>query len=347
MDRLNIGIVGLNFGRHIVADVASGGAAQYFRLAAVCDLDRAKADALAAATGAKAVYAFDDLLRDSDVRVIGLFTGPNQRAALLRKILQAGKDCMTTKPLESDPGEALKVLREARSMGRIIHLNSPGPLPSPDLACIAEWRAAYRLGRPVAAHAETWASYRETADGSWYDDPGRCPAAPLTRLGIYLINDLIALFGTPTQVQVQTSRLFTGRPTADNAHMGLAFGNGALATVHASFCTNDGDHYRTALTVHFENGTIYRNVGPDRSSAAGDMSLIMAVDGKRKCVERRTVDALSGQYQWEALYRAVNGERLAHEATPEQLVAGLYVMEAVRKAEADGGVADIRIPVVS
>lgn len=342
MDRIGLGIVGLNFGRHIVAEAVKDPVARLFRLVALCDLERGKAEALAVQAGARVEASLDAMLAAPDIRVVGLFTGPNGRAELVRRIIRAGKDCLTTKPFEVDAAAAAEVLHEARRLGRVVHMNSPGPLPSPDLACIAEWRERHGLGRPVAAHAETWASYREKADGSWYDDPQRCPVAPLMRLGIYLVNDLIAIMGEPARVQVQTSRLFTERPTPDNAQATIAFRSGALASVFASFCIKDGDHYRNQLILHFENGTIYRNAGPERGSATGELSLIMSgPDGKRVGVERRTVEALSGLYQWEALSRAVRGERLAGEIAPEQVAAGLRVIAAMRKAEATGMPVDV------
>lgn len=342
MKRINVAVVGLNFGRHIVRELGAEPASQHFQVTTVCDTDRGKADAIAAQTGTKAAYSLDAVLSDPDIGAVALFTGPDGRAGLLRRIIDAGKDCVTTKPFENDAAEAMRVLCEARRKGRVIHLNSPAPLPPPDLACIAEWRERYALGRPVAAHAETWTSYREKADGSWYDDPQRCPAAPLTRIGIYLVNDLVMILGEPARVQVQTSRIFTGRPTADNAQIAIGFRDGALATVLASFCVRDGDVERNALSLHFEKGSIYRNAGAERSDAASDLSLVMSLENKRQCVERRSVATRSGHYQWEAFYRAVAGEKLEAETTPEQIVAGVQVLEAMARAERNGGEAEIR-----
>ena len=198
--RIPIAIVGLNFGSHIIELL--GGVEPLFRLAAVCDLDFAKAKERAAGLGVRAYGNLDDLLADPDIPVIGLFTGPAGRAELLGQIIRAGKDVITTKPFEVDPKAAAAVLLEAKRLGRVIHLNSPSPLLSPDLAQIVRWRDEYDLGRPTGARAEAWASYQEAADGGWHDDPARCPLAPVFRIGIYLINDLIHLFGSIEAVQV-------------------------------------------------------------------------------------------------------------------------------------------------
>ena len=192
MEKLKIGIVGLNFGREIIArELITGPAQPYFELAAVCDLVVGKADQAAKQYCVKAYYDIDSLLTDPNIPVIGLYAGPVGRATLVRRIIRAGKEVMTTKPFETDPDAALDVLIEARRLGRVVHLNSPSPLFTDDLQQIQDWRNEYNLGRPIACRADTWGSYREKPDGSWYDDPDQCPVAPIFRIGIYTINDIV------------------------------------------------------------------------------------------------------------------------------------------------------------
>lgn len=329
---LSIGIIGLNFGRHVIEQLKLSPAKDYFKLAAVCDIDAAKATRHAEANQVKAYTSIDALLADDSIAAIGLFTGPTGRAELLHRIIHAGKDVITTKPFENDPDAALKVLKEAQRIGRVIHLNSPGPTPPKDIAQILAWANEYQLGAPVGVRGDVWANYRETADGSWYDDPVKCPAAPVLRLGIYLINDLIQLFGPVDEVNVLQSRLFTGRPTADNAQLSLRFENGALGNIFASFCINDGDHYRNTLVLNYEQGTIYRNAGPERSSDLSELSLVMHRDGQRTIVDRATVGGVSGSYQWASFFHAIKGEKPSNETTPEQIVAGLRVVSAMTEA---------------
>ena len=58
MDRMKIGIVGLNFGKSIVNQVLAGSGSKYFELAAVCDMDRIRADEIAVKSGVMTIYAF-------------------------------------------------------------------------------------------------------------------------------------------------------------------------------------------------------------------------------------------------------------------------------------------------
>ncbi|MEK0316160.1 Gfo/Idh/MocA family protein [Cohnella sp. 56] len=341
MKRIKIGVVGLNFGAAMVAELASQAGAALFELAGVCDLNAAKAASYAEKYGVRAYRNLDELLGDDEIRAIGLFTPPVGRAALIDRIMTAGKDVMTTKPFERDAEQGLEVLRKAERLGRVVHLNSPAPLLSGELELLKQWHERFDLGRPVACRADVWCDYRETYTGSWYDDPELCPVAPIYRIGIYLINDIVRLFGEAEQVQVMHSRLFTGRPTPDNAQLGIRFKNGALANIFASFCIDDGQAYKYALTVQYERGTVYRNIGPkpfDESGAgAGSAMTLVTQDADgRMYVEEAALPGAVGQYQWEAFYRAIRGERLEGAVAPEEIAAGLSIINAMSRAEQSG-----------
>ena len=336
--RIPIAIVGLNFGRWIIDRLLKPGPGlEHFEVAAVCDLDEAKAKDMAAQIGARAFTSLDELLADPSIPAIGLFTGPFGRAELIQKIIRAGKDVMTTKPFELDETKALAVLDEARSLGRVVHLNSPNPVLPPDLLQIELWREKHNLGRPIGCRTEAYAPYNEVADGSWYDDPVRCPLAPVFRIGIYLINDLVQVFGRAESVQVFSSRIRTGRPTPDNAQLGIRFKNGAIANIFASLCVEDGQRWANSMTLNFENGTIYRNVGHLVFGAGPDgpskLDLVGSHDG---CpfVETAEFRDGSGEYQWEAFYRAIRGERI--ETSPEIVAQGIQIIAAMARAEKSG-----------
>ncbi len=338
MPPLPIAIVGLNFGRHIIDDLLKSTAADHFRLAAVCDLDAAKAAEFGTRIGVKAYTSLDALLADPDIRIIGLFTGPAGRAGLLRQIIRAGRDVMTTKPFELDPEAARSVLDEAQSLGRIIHLNSPAPTDSLAHAKIREWITQHDLGQPVFCRGETTVSYREAATGDWKDDPTRCPVAPIFRIGIYLINDLVRLFGDVSSVQVQHSRLFTKRPTPDNAQLSLSFANGALGSIYASFCIENGQHYGNALLLHYERGTVHLNMDLQSYGEANQqtrLKLAATHGDKQVVIEEWSAPGNSGTYQWEVLRRAI-ADRDTSLAPVETIVHSIRVINAMARAEQTG-----------
>lgn len=342
--KIPLGVVGLHFGKHMLAELTRPPASQYVDVQAVCDLSRERTDQAAAAYKVRPYYALDDLLADDSIRAVALFTGPVGRAALVRQIIRAGRDVITTKPFELDPDAALAVLREAEQRGRVVHLNSPSPVLSAELQLTRQWQDHYRLGRPVACRMDTWVRYSEKPDGTWMDDPKRCPAAPIFRLGIYLINDMVRFLGEPTEVFAMQSRLFTERPTADHAQLSIRFANGALGNIFASFCINDGCASKNSMILNFENGTVYRNIYPTMTSHVMPMSEMCVVTHHPQAghvAERVDVRAASGHYQWEAFYRAVNGERLEGAVTPAEIVAGLRVIEAMKLSLKSGRPASV------
>lgn len=335
---LNVGFVGLGFGDYVAGTLATGPASSLFRLAAVCDLDAVRSREVAARRGVHGYTSLDELLADPAIAAVGLFTGPVGRAGLLRKIIRAGKDVMTTKPFELDPAAARSVLEEARSLGRTILLNSPGPAAPGYVQQIGRWQEEFALGRPISCRGEILISYREKADGRWFDDPAQCPAAPLFRLGIYVINDLVRLFGRVRSVQVLTSRLFTGRPTPDNAQLGLEFASGALGSILASFCVDNGQHYANSLVLNYESGTIFRNVFPVAYGAAEQSSRLhlAAVKTRGELIERNwTSPEMTGAYPWTELHEAMTS-RQRIEMRIEEIVHGVEIIAAMARAERSG-----------
>jgi predicted dehydrogenase len=221
----------------------------------------------------------------------------------------------------------------------VIHLNSPHPTLAPDLVQIKQWMAQYDLGRVVGVRADTWAPYFEEADGSWYDDPKQAPGAPIFRLGIYLLNDIIQLIGMPDLVYLVQSRIRTGRPTSDNAQLTLRFPNGCVGNLYVSLCVGDGELRKMALTINFERGTIYRNVGPTETPGSRDLvqlQISAIPEGRERILERAEVPGGSGTYNWDLFHRAVCGEKLENEVTPEEIVAGLRVVKAMAHSEVSG-----------
>lgn len=328
-----IGIVGLGFGRWIVRALQRPENASLFQIVRVCDLEPAKAHAVALEIGCE-IASYSELLNDPAIPALGIFTEPQGRADLVGQAIRAGKHVVSTKPFEEDSVAALAVMEEAVRLGKIIHLNSPSPFPTPDLAVISEWQKHFHLGRPLSAQCSTWVRYDEEADGGWLDDPELCPVAPIFRLGIYLINDAIEIFGEAEEVQVMSSRIFTGRPTPDHAQLSIRFRSGALVNILASFCINDGDRYRNAMTLNFENGTVYRNTDPEgRGDSAGCLSVVVARNDKPVQIDRRSVSDMSGNYDWKSFHAAVEGNQGLPADYPKKVAAGIQVIEAMKTSE--------------
>jgi predicted dehydrogenase len=331
-----LAVVGLRFGVHAIRWIRERYHTNAVRVALVCDRDAALAEQIGRELGVPWTTSFDEVL-GSDCPVVALFTPPVHRADLLRQVIRAGKDVMTTKPFELDSAAAESVISESRALGRVIHVNSPVPGLAPDLRCIRVWQEQFRLGRPVVLRADAWGSYQETPDGSWYDDPARCPAAPIFRIGIYLINDAITLLGPAEQVHVITSRFRTGRPTPDQAILSIRHKSGALSAITASFCVGDGASYRNALTVNHEYGTVYRNIGSFPGDTGANLKLVCQGEQKhRPIAQAHFAPVWSGEYDWDAFAEAVRERRSMSEEDGAVIREAIRVVEAMAQSESSG-----------
>ncbi len=342
IDPLPLVIIGLRFGAEIIEKHFTGEKTNpHFTLRGVFDLEAAMTARWAEKTKTRAYESFDEILADDSVRAVGLFTPPAGRAGLIRKIIRAGKDVMTTKPFELDAEAAGAVLEEARRLGRVVHLNSPPPSPSPDILQIRKWQTKQDLGRLVGAYGEVYASYQEKADGSWYDDPERCPLAPLFRLGIYMINDFAQLIDDPVEVRTLHSRVRTGRPTPDNAQMSIRYAGGAIASIYSSFCVADGESWRNACLFHFEGGTIFRDLGPHREEDGAATARLTLIQGKEKVRTREESVVVPcgahGFYRWDWLHDAIHGHPHEPAYPIDTILHGIRVIDAMARSTESGG----------
>jgi hypothetical protein len=239
--------------------------------------------------------------------------------------------------------DALRVLKKADKLGRMVHLNSPNIAPSLDIQTIHEFIEKYNLGKLCAGRWEGWYKSIEKADGSWYDDPALCPAPPILRLGIYGLNDLIPLFGTPVKVDVMQSRMLTGRPTADLAQMMVKFDSGSMFTMLGGWCMQP---YRGVqmLQLNFENGTIERELNwrenedlsnHSKLSEGLNLRVYTAAKGFNEPVEERHIkeSESSSYYQWDKFYEAVTERKVFENGTkPEDIANVIKVVEMMTEA---------------
>jgi predicted dehydrogenase len=334
---IKIGVLGLRFGLQQMQEVMHGADEHFVEIRAVCDNTPERLKEGCKAFGCAGYDDLDRMLAESDIEAVALFTGPAGRAGLIHRILHAGKHVMTTKPFEVDPEAGLAVLKEAVELGLVVHLNSPSALPGEDIRQILSWQREHNLGDLIFANMDGWYQRREEADGSWYDDPLLCPVAPCFRLGIYCINDLMLLAGTPLEVQVLESRKLTGRPTPDIAQLSIRFEAGAIATVRNSFCSTPTRGVHGSELV-FERGVVQRSYDGENHFTAPNITLkleVIADNGRRRCEEALIpANRASHAYRWDAFHRAVRGGSREGEITPETIINGIRIVTAMARAQA-------------
>ncbi len=339
-DPVKIGLVGLGFGACWYKRKRAA-IEEYLTVVAGCDTNAVRRQSFEEEFHLECHNTLDELLARRDIEAVALFTPPGGRADLIRKCAAAGKHVLTTKPFERNADAAYQVLEEVRNAGLVVQLNSPAPTPAEDLHIMEEWRDRYRLGRPIAADWETYVKYHEQYSNSWMDSFDACPVAPIFRLGIYGINELILLLGNVRAVQVAATRLLTGRPTPDNARLLLEFSSGAIGSVYASFCVDDSQCFPGALRIHYENGTICKRQlsAGDPNNRARFSAVELTLQGRcngQVVSERREigVENRSGEYQLDRFVEAVRTGNSASGRDSSAVIAnGIAVIEAMASAE--------------
>jgi predicted dehydrogenase len=116
-DRLRVGVAGCGVGvAHMDAFLALP---DRFELVALCDIDAAKAEAVAAEKGVPRVYAgFDALCAAQDLDVIDICTPPYLHVPQVRQALASGKHVISEKPLAGSLQEADALIAAEPAAGR-------------------------------------------------------------------------------------------------------------------------------------------------------------------------------------------------------------------------------------
>lgn len=338
---LRLGVCGLGYGLHHITQLQLSPQAHRVSIVAVCDVRPERLAAGAAALHCPGYADLAAMLAGADLEAVALFSGPVGRASLIRQVIRAGRDVMTTKPLELDADSARLVLEEAARLGRTVFLNSPAPVLGADVRQILAWQAQYGLGRLLLVRMDCWYRSTEKPDGSWYDDPDLCPVAPIFRLGIYGINDTLAVAaGELAELQVLQARVRTGRPTPDIAQLSLRFTDGLMAVIRATWCCGPIRDNQVSEFV-FEHGVIDRNYSDRDHRRAPETVLHLEAETAAGTIvqDDATVSnlAVNSAYRWDLFHQAIRGRRPDNLVPPASLVRGVQVIAAMRAAQQQGG----------
>src|SRR3954468_12510088 len=108
MSKLRLGVLGLGEGRSIISAALNS---DLWELARICDLNEELCQERAAEFKfPHYTTKFDDLLSDSNIDAIGIYTPDPLHARHIRACLDAGKHVICTKPLIDDMKEAKALL---------------------------------------------------------------------------------------------------------------------------------------------------------------------------------------------------------------------------------------------
>ncbi|BCY09766.1 Gfo/Idh/MocA family protein [Actinoplanes sp. L3-i22] len=300
-DPHRIGVVGTGYisGQYLSTLAGHPGV----RIAAVADIDAARAASVAAGIDGCRAVAVDELLQDPEIDTVLNLTVPAAHAAVALGAIGNNKQVYGEKPLAADLAAARVVLDQAAAFGVPV-----GCAPDTVLGTgIQSARAAVDaglIGRPMSAVAvmATPGHERWHPNPDFYYRPG---GGPLLDMGPYYLSALIHLLGPIVSVTGAGSRLRESRVIGSGPRAGerievsvdthvtgvLHHAGGALSTITTSF-----DAVRTTaapIEVHGETGTL---AVPDPNTFDGDVRLfeLGAGDWRTLAPSAGYVDATRG-----------------------------------------------------
>lgn len=226
-----IAVVGLGIGQMHVWSLRR--MRDRYTIAAVCDVDPAKADAAAERTRAD-VVTYDELLARDDIAIVDLCTPPGLHLAQARAALEAGKDVVCEKPLVASLADLDELARiEADTGGTVMPIFQYRYGNG-----LQKVRALVEAGIAGPAYTSTVeVAWRRRAD--YYEVPWRGRWA--TELGgvllsqaIHALDMLTYIAGLPSRVFCRTTTRVNDIEVEDCASASFAMADGSLATVSAT-----------------------------------------------------------------------------------------------------------------
>jgi predicted dehydrogenase len=258
--RLGVAVVGGGIGaQHIDALIRLP---EQFELVAFCDIDPAKAEAVADRYGiGSATTSYDTLLARDDIDIIDLCTPAGLHVAQTEAALEAGKHVICEKPLAGSLAEVDRLATLAETTGkhvspifqyrfgngfrRLLHLRDKGLLGKTYLATVeTHWR------RGAKYYAVPWRGRFATELGG-----------SLTSHAIHAHDMLMHALGPVRSVHARTATRVNPIETEDCAIVSLELADGALAALSVTMGAAV-EHSR--LRFCFQQVTVESNLSPYR-----------------------------------------------------------------------------------
>lgn len=295
--KYNIGVIGVgHLGSLHAKMLAQIGKAN---LAGVCDLDHARASALADGLGTKAYGTPEELLETADAVVIATSTSSHYDVA--KKAIAAGKHLFIEKPITQTTAQADELIHLAAERGVLIQV---GHIERFNAAVLALER--YNIN-PMFVESHRLAQF----------NPRGTDVAVVLDLMIHDIDIILSFVKSPV-AKIEANGVAVVSDSLDIANARIQFENGCVANVTASRISQkkmrkmrmfQKDAY---LSVDFsdKHAEVFRLVGDDEKSAKGALMLgqIDSAKHKRNILyeQPKVEDVNSLKYELELFVRAID-----------------------------------------
>jgi len=225
---LRVGIVGCGLiGRKRAAALGRD------RLTACADVDRARAEALAAQFGAAVCSSAADLVQREDVDVVIVATTHDALAPVAVAALEAGRHVLVEKPAGRTVAEVDAIARAAVRAERRVHVGFNHRY-HPALRRAREIFDRGELGPMMMVRGRYGHGGRPGYEREWRADPVRSGGGELIDQGVHLIDLARWFLGEFSEVRGVATTLYWPMAVDDNAFLTLRTAGGQVAFLHAS-----------------------------------------------------------------------------------------------------------------
>lgn len=237
MDKINVGIIGFGAaGRVFHAPIILS--IKQFRLSKV--MARRTEQRATVPEGVQIVDSADEIIKDPEIDLVVIATPNESHYTLAANALSNGKNVVVEKPFTVTSEEALSLLNLAEEKERVLSVHHNRRFDS-DFLTIRKLLSDKKLGRILRYEAH-YDRFRLNIKQGWResDIPG---AGLLYDLGSHLIDQALALFGTPSAVTCFLRRERPGAIADDAFDLVLEYDD-LNVTLHSTMLArNDGPRY--------------------------------------------------------------------------------------------------------
>jgi len=224
------------------------------RLVAFCDVDRERADSLAARYGVKAYYRLEDMLQDPEVQVVNVCLPNHLHHDAVVQCAEAGRHVLTEKPPAMSLKETDHMIQTCRRAGVKFGCTVQCRVRKA-VRAIKDAVDAGRFGRLL--HADTYMKWYR-AEEYYHSDPWRSSrrsGAGVTVQHAFHYIDLLQHIAGPA-ARVEAKMMNLAHPSVrleDTLIAFISFANGAQGVVEASTAMWPGTDVR--LEINGTDGT--------------------------------------------------------------------------------------------
>jgi predicted dehydrogenase len=225
---------------------------------AVCDIDRVRAEALAAELDARAFTEVENMLEEARPGVVSVCTPPAQHRVAALAVLERGIPVLCEKPL-ADSVEAAEAIVAAAQERRVPCMTGFCHRFHEPVLQIKERLDAGEIGRPVLFRNRFAYRFAEV-EKSWFSDPRVSGGGTLMDTSVHSIDLYRFLIGEIEQVAAQLTTRTPGLEVEDDSVLLVNGPAGVPGIIEASWTTPVGQSVLTIygmrgnLTVDYEAG---------------------------------------------------------------------------------------------